>query len=65
VTQYHVRGAASGLSTLHSPQALQRKYGVAAAARISPRDREPLASALSAGDPDVEQFAADWLRRAG
>jgi hypothetical protein len=51
------------ISTLHSPEALQRKYGVAAAARISPRNRELLASALSAGDPEVEQFAADWLRR--
>lgn len=50
-------------STLHSPEALLRKYGIAAAARISPRNREPLENALSAGDPDVEQFAADWLRR--
>jgi hypothetical protein len=52
------------ISTIHSPDALLRKYGVAAAARISPRNREPLAGAVSAGDPDVEQFAADWLRRA-
>lgn len=51
------------ISTLHSPEALLRKYGVAAAARTSPHNREPLASALSAGDPDVEQFAADWLQR--
>jgi hypothetical protein len=54
------RGAGPGQipSTLHSPQALLRKYGVAAAARLWPRNREPLAGALSAGDSDVEQFTA-------
>ena len=51
------------MSFIQSQEALLRKYGVVAAARMSQRNSEPLSYAASTADPDIKQFAWDTLKR--
>lgn len=67
-SSHHIRGIEWLLSSksedpaaivrvLQSQDPLLRKYAVAAAARLSGRNREPLLYAASVDDPDVKEFA--------
>ena len=51
------------MSFIQSQDALLRKYGVVAAARMSQRNSGPLSYAASVADTDIKQFASDTLKR--
>jgi hypothetical protein len=55
------RTPAKVVAQLRNPDALLRKYGAVAAARMLRINRNPLADAAGSSDPEVKQFALDML----
>jgi hypothetical protein len=52
------KDVASIIQMIHSPDAIARRVGAIAAARIASRNREPLNAAMLSEDTDVRDFAS-------